>query len=219
MPYTPEGRTRERVWRFVRDRILAGYPPTVREVQLAMGFKAVETARRHLDNLVAEGRLQREPGRARGYRLPKDTERVILVPLLGRVQAGPPNIAFEDLQGYIPVSTERERGELFALKVRGDSMVGAGILPGDVAIVRRQPTAETGDIVVALLGEETTLKRLVVKGGRIELRAENPLYPPVRPSPEEFSILGKVIEVRRYLEGPGLCTWIPGIGSRIGEGD
>lgn len=202
MPYSPEGMTRERVLRFVRERILAGRPPTVREVQQAMGFRAVETARRHLENLVLEGRLRREPGKARGYRLPHDAQSTILVPLLGRVQAGPFNTAVEEPEGYVAVSSERHRGELFALRVKGDSMVGAAILPGDVAIVRRQPMARDGEIVVALVEDEATLKRLRIKRGQVELWAENPHFQPMLFRPGDVTILGKVIEIRRDLESP-----------------
>lgn len=199
MAYTPEGETREKIFRFVRERILAGRPPTVREVQEAFGFHAVETARRHLENLIIEGRLGRETGKARGYHLP-ERPGFACIPLLGRVQAGALTTAVEEPEGYIPVSRERGRGELFALRVRGESMIGAGILPGDIAIVRRQPAADSGDIVVALVGDEATVKRLRLRRRRIELHAENPDYPPIMPAPGEVLILGKVIEIRRYLE-------------------
>jgi repressor LexA len=199
MPYTPEGKTREKIFYFVRERILAGRPPTVREVQEEFGFHAVETARRHLENLISEGRLSREVGKARGYRLPEVPD-LLYIPLLGRVQAGPLTTAVEEPEGYVPVSHERARGELFALRVRGESMIGAGILPGDVVIVRRQSTADLGDIVVALVGDEATVKRLHFAGRGIELHAENPDFPPIIPPPQEVLILGKVIEVRRYLE-------------------
>jgi repressor LexA len=199
MAYTPEGETREKIFLFVRDRILAGRPPTVREVQEAFGFHAVETARSHLENLINEGKLMHEAGKSRGYRLPA-ARNVLHIPILGRVQAGALTTAVEESEGYVPVLQERERGELFALRVRGESMIGAGILPGDVAIVRRQPTADSGDIVVALVGDEATVKRLKIKGRRIELHAENPAFPPIIPSPREVLILGKVIEIRRYLE-------------------
>lgn len=200
MPYTPEGETREKIFHFVRERILSGRPPTVREVQEAFGFHAVETARRHLENLIVEGRLGREAGKARGYRLP-EASGLAYVPLLGRVQAGALTTAVEEPEGYIPVSRERGTGELFALRVRGESMIGAGILPGDIAIVRRQPAADSGDIVVALVGDEATVKRLLLRRRHIELHAENPDYPPIVPtSPGEVIILGKVIEIRRYLE-------------------
>ena len=163
MPYTPEGKTREKIFHFVRERILAGRPPTVREVQEEFGFHAVETARRHLENLITEGRLGREAGKARGYRLPEAPD-LLYIPLLGRVQAGPLTTAVEEPEGYVPVSHERGRGELFALRVRGESMTGAGILPGDVVIVRRQPTADSGDIVVALVEDEATVKTIASYG-------------------------------------------------------
>jgi repressor LexA len=199
MAYTREGETRERIFHFVRERILAGRSPTVREVQEAFGFHAVETARRHLENLIVEGRLERDIGKARGYRL-SEGPGFAYVPLLGRVQAGALTTAVEEPEGYIPVSQERSRGELFALRVRGESMIGAGILPGDIAIVRRQSAADSGDIVVALVGDEATVKRLRLRRKRVELHAENPGYQPIIPAPGEVLILGKVIEIRRYLE-------------------
>jgi repressor LexA len=199
MAYTREGETREKVFHYVRERILAGRPPTVREVQEAFGFHAVETARRHLENLVAEGRLGRHAGKSRGYML-SEAPGLLYVPLLGRVQAGALTTAVEEPEGYVPLSVGPGRGELFALRVQGESMVGAGILPGDVAIVRRQSTADSGDIVVALVEDEATVKRLKKRGGHIELHAENPTFPPIIP-PGEVLILGKVIEIRRYLEG------------------
>jgi len=225
----------------MRSRLLAGRPPTVREVQAAFRFKAVQTAREHLEALVAEGRLTKEwaeaRGKARGYRLPAGPgcdEPPVLVPILGRIQAGPLDLAVEDLEGYVPVHSRRSSagfsgelpgelpgelsGELFGLKVRGESMRDAGILPGDVVVVRRQATAESGDIVVALVGEEATVKRLrrrffrrspkdkrsqkgqQNKPYRIELHPENPEFDPICPAPEEVTILGKVIEVRRFLD-------------------
>ncbi len=198
MAYTREGETRERVFQFVRECILAGRPPTVREVQEAFGFHAVETARRHLENLVAEGKLGQQTGKARGYTLP-EAPRLLHVPLLGRVQAGALTTATQEPEGYVPVSRGRGGEELFALRVQGESMMGAGILPGDIAIVRRQSTADSGDIVVALAEDEATVKRLYVQGRRVELRAENPEFPPIIPS-GEILILGKVVEIRRYLE-------------------
>jgi repressor LexA len=199
MPYTPEGKTREKILQFVRERILTGRPPTVREVQAAFGFRAVETARRHLENLIAEGRLGREAGKSRGYRLP-EAPGLFSIPLLGRVQAGALTTAVEEPEGYIPVLPKRGRGELFALRVRGESMTGAGILPGDIAIVRRQSTVDSGDIAVALVGDEATVKRVRLRGRRIELHAENPEFPPIIPPSGEVLILGKVIEIRRYFE-------------------
>jgi len=209
------GETREKVLAFVRQRLLEGTPPTVREVQRALGFRAVQTAQQHLEALVADGRLAKpDEGLARGHRLPSDAPRPVLVPLLGRVQAGALTVAVEAHEGYLPVEPRRGAraarggdGELFALRVRGDSMVGAGILAGDVVIVRRQRTANQGEIVVAMVGDEATVKRLHVARGarpRVELVAENPAFAPIVIEPPlEPVILGRVIEVRRYLDHAG----------------
>jgi repressor LexA len=203
-PRTPKGQTRERIYQFVRTRLLEGLPPTVREVRDAFGFRAIETAREHLETLVREGRLAKKPGKARGYTLPtgfKGDPVTIAIPLLGRVQAGDLTTAVEDIEGYLPVQS-RGTGDLFALTVHGESMSGAGIMPGDIAVVRHQPTANPGDIVVALVGDEATVKRLRFKDGEVELHPENPKFEPITPDPSELVILGKVIEIRRYMETP-----------------
>ncbi len=200
MGRTPPGRTRERVLHFVRRRLLSGRPPTVRDVQRAFGFRAVETARQHLEALVREGRLAKERGVARGYRLhPEGGTPTVLVPLLGRVQAGELTTAVEDLESYLPVRSRRSPEELFGLRVRGESMTGAGILPGDVVIVRRRPTASSGDLVVALVDDEATVKRLRRRGRRVELHPENPAFDILVPDPRELRILGVVVEVRRHV--------------------
>lgn len=201
MGRTPAGQTREKVFRFVRDRLAGGRPPTVREVMETFGFRSPQTAREHLDALVEEGRLKKEPGVARGFRLPGRGEApTVMVPLLGRVPAGPLDAAIEDLVGHLPVQTRRAPGELFSLRVRGDSMKDAGILDGDVVVVRRQPRAESGDVVVAMVGDEATVKRFHLRRGRIELRPENDAYEPIVPEPSDVKVLGKVVEVRRVLE-------------------
>jgi repressor LexA len=199
MGKTPAGETRERIYQFVRGRLLRGLPPTVREVQEAFGFRAVQTAREHLEALVAEGRLEKRSSRSRSYRLP-GTEAVptVLVPLLGRVQAGDLSTAVEDLEGYIPYESSTGE-ELFALHVRGDSMSGAGILDGDIVVVRRQVFANPGEIVVALVDDEATVKRFRVRRGRAELHPENPAYEPIVPPRGEMKLLGKVIELRRTI--------------------
>lgn len=230
MGRTPAGLTREKVYRFMRRRLLEGRPPTVREVRDHLGFKAVQTAREHLERLVEEGRLTKQPGRSRGYRLPGPELVTTLVPVLGRVPAGPLDLAVEDLEGYVTIEQRRMtgqsgmvgqsgvvgqggmvgqsgtatgEGELFGLWVRGDSMRGAGILDGDLAIVRKQATARSGEIVVALVGDEATVKRLRRRNQRVELHPANPDYSPIVPDPHElgheFRLLGKVIEIRRSL--------------------
>ncbi len=211
MGRTPTGRTREQVFQLIRERLLAGQPPTVREVQEAFGFRSVQTARAHLEALVSEGRLDKQSGRARGYRLADSAvlgpaeDRIApprMVPLLGRVAAGAFGLAVEDLEGYLPVQSDRvgANEELFGLRVRGESMRDAGILPGDIVIVWRLTSVEDGAIVVALVGEEATIKRLRRRGERIELHPANPDYAVMTPDPDTLQVLGRVIEVRRYLD-------------------
>jgi repressor LexA len=210
-PYTPEGDTREKVYRFVREQLESGRSPTLREVQAAFGFRAVETVRQHLSRLVDEGRLGKNHG-ARGYCLP-DHERVallarrmVMVPLLGRVPAGGLEEAIEDREWSIPAqlpSRGAREDQLFALRVEGESMKNAGILPGDIVIVHAQSTARSGEIVVAMVGDEATVKTLRRTGRRIELHPENPRFKPILPPTSEggreFRILGRVVEVRRHL--------------------
>jgi repressor LexA len=213
MPRTPPGETRRRVLAYVRERILAGSPPTTREVQEHLGFRAVQSARQHLEALVAEGKLTKEAGRARGYGLPRPD--LLLgqgpvdpaaggpprpVPVLGRVQAGRLTEAFEAPDGYLAVSGRPAEEDLFALIVRGESMTGAGIPPGDLVVVRRQERADDGAIVVAVVGGEATVKRLRLHGRRIVLEAENPDFAAIVPRKgDEVRILGQVVEVRRRL--------------------
>jgi len=201
-PKTPKGQTRRQVFRFMRDRITEGFPPTVREVQEAFAFKSVQTAREHLENLVKEGKLVKQSGISRGYRLPDEIDLLpqLPVPLLGSVQAGQLTEAIEDPDGYIGVQQSRSPSEeLFALRVRGYSMMNAGILPGDIVIVRRQPVANNGDIVVAMVDDDATVKRLRMVKGRPELHPENDEFDPIIPE-GDLRLLGKVIEVRRYLD-------------------
>jgi repressor LexA len=217
----PRGETRERIYRFVRERLLAGLPPTVREVQEAVGLRAVESARTHLERLVTDGRLAKDPGIARGYRLPSGGGVVpALVPLVGRVQAGGLTAAIEDPDGHVAVtgapsgtssatSSGTSPGALFALRVAGDSMRDAGILEGDVVIVRRDARPRDGHVVVAMVGDEATVKTLRrtkdERGRRrVELHPANPDFEPIILDPKEAAILntillGRVVEVRREL--------------------
>ncbi len=213
MPKTPPGQTRNRIFHFVRDRLLQGDSPSLREVQRHFGFRAVETVRAHLTALVGEGRLVKESGRSRGYRLPSASgqassqtsswspNRLQPVPLLGEVAAGGFEEAIENPEGNLPVEIpdSRDLSDYFALRVRGESMSGAGILPGDTVIVERQGAPVSGQIVVALLEEEATVKRLYLGQDGMELRPENPAFKTLRPPPGSCRILGRVVELRRQF--------------------
>lgn len=203
------GNSRGRILAFMRRRLLAGQPPSLREVQAEFGFRAVQTVREHLDRLVAEGALIKDAGRARGYRLPGRGTPPALVPLLGQVQAGLLTTALEEPEGYLAVQATSHEQELFALRVRGDSMTGRGILAGDLVIVHRQSDAASGDVVVALVGEEATVKTLHKRRGRVELHPAHPDYPVLTPDPAELVLLGRVIEIRRYFDQPVLLPAPP----------
>ncbi len=182
----------EAVLGFISKRLFEdGHAPSIREMakHFQVNIRAIQD---RLKALERKGCLKRRPGLARGIEL---ADRLFQVPILGRVAAGSPVLAVEDVEGYLPVGLRLKPGHYFALRVRGDSMVGAGILEGDFVIVRRQPTVEVGDIVVALLEEETTIKRFARRQGSPCLEAANPAYSPICGRP--FDIIGKVVEVRR----------------------
>jgi repressor LexA len=159
----------------------------------------VESARKQLEALVDDGRLVKVAGRARGYRLARNSMHPTPVPILGEIQAGDLRAAIEAPAGYVVAEGHDRRSTLFALTVRGERMRDAGILPGDVVIVRRQDTAESGEIVVALIDDEATVKRLRIRGRGLILEPANPAFEPIRPAPGTCKILGRVIEVRRTI--------------------
>jgi len=199
MPKTPAGETRAKVHEFVRKCILLGEPPSVREVRDEFGFKSTATAREHLDALVNARVLEQEPGKDRGYRIPGGFVPG-MVPILGHVQAGLLSEAIEFAEGYVPVRAELAETS-FALTVSGESMAGREIHDGDIVLVQRGVPIKRGDVVVALIGDEATIKTFDEVENRIILRAENPEYPDIVPDPSgpEFRILGRVYEVRRQL--------------------
>jgi repressor LexA len=195
---------RRRILAYVERRILAGDPPTVREVQEAFGFSAVESARQHLKALVEAGKLTQFSGRSRGYALARRSRSSRPVPILGRVQAGDLTTAIEDPDGFLELPLRRPDEEHFLLRVAGESMSGAGINPGDLLLVRRASVARHGAIVVALVDDEATVKRIDITPNKIKLTPENPNFAPIDVSDGDLHLLGVVIEVHRYLEGiPG----------------
>ena len=157
-----------------------GSAPTLEEICSHFGFKSPNAARQHLKLIAQKGYLKLSPGRARGIRLTTEsvpTRSIAFVPLAGRIAAGEPIVAIEDVEATIPVPRELWRGnDLFALRVQGDSMTGAGIFDGDIAIVNAQPLASNGDIAAVVIGEDVTLKRFFRSSEGIRLRAENSNY-------------------------------------------
>ncbi len=180
-----------------------GYPPTVREVAAHFAIQP-RAAADHLEALKRKGHLRREPGLSRGLVLSlKGPGQVVEVPVLGRIAAGQPLLAEENVEDTLPLPRAWVRGEeVFLLKVSGESMAPL-ILPDDLVMVRVQRRVERGEIAVALVGEEATLKRVYQEAGGLVLKGDNPDFTPLRFSPQEASemvqILGKVVGVYRHL--------------------
>ena len=183
----------EKILEFLNQHIEEkGFPPTVREICAAVGLKSTATVSYHLTELKKQGRIHGDSAKRRAISLP-ESQRAGRIPVLGVVTAGLPIHAHEDIEGYIPWEGEQN---CFALRVRGDSMINAGILDGDKVVVRPQPDAVNGEIVIALIGDEATCKRFRrAPDGNIWLMPENPAYDPIPGN--EAQILGRVKAVIR----------------------
>ena len=192
----PLNEKQQKVLSFLQERAQDGLPPTVREICAAAGIKSTSTVHAYLKTLEENGYISRQTGLNRAIRLPGES--VARVPLLGKVTAGQPILAVEEVEDYVPYSGGGyQPGELIALRVRGTSMIKAGIFDKDVVIVHKTPTAVNGDIVVALVGDEATVKRFYKENGHFRLQPENDAFEPI--IVDEVSILGKVISLVRYF--------------------
>jgi repressor LexA len=191
----------------LRDR---GYPPSVREIGEAVGLTSSSTVHTHLTTLQRQGYLRRDPTKPRAIEVRYDTNSGVAidrrparhVPLVGTVAAGVDVLAEENIEELLPLPEDfTGDGQLFMLKVRGDSMIDAGILDGDYVVVRQQPEADNGDVVVAGINDgEATVKTFSRKNGRVVLTPANTAYEPmVFEAPDEVTIFGKVVTVVRQL--------------------
>ncbi|NBI08502.1 transcriptional repressor LexA [Colidextribacter sp. OB.20] len=195
----------------IYDFILAftnehGYPPSVREIGAAVGLKSPSTVHFHLKGLEEAGAIVKAEGKTRAISLPgfplgpvaeELDSHANQVPIVGNVAAGSPILAQECIEDYLTFDTQGLSGEHFALRVRGTSMLGAGILPDDLVVVHRQQEARNGEIVVALFEDEATVKTYRYKDGHVWLMPENPEYEPIDGTYAE--IIGRVVAVvRRY---------------------
>lgn len=192
---TPLNQKQTDVYNFLVRELSGGLPPTVREICRATGIKSTSTVHAILESLEDAGYISRDKHNSRAIRITAAGDSSF-VPIVGRITAGQPILAVEEIEDYIPYPTKDSEG-LFALRVVGLSMRDAGILDGDIIIADKNLSSRSGDIVVAMDGDEATVKRLLLQNGKIILMPENPDYSPIYP--ENPSILGKVVgNFRRY---------------------
>jgi repressor LexA len=179
------------------------YPPSVREIGEAVGLSSSSTVHNHLNQLERRGLIKRDASKSRTVQLVQEKEiddmrrNAIAVPIVGNVAAGVPILAEQNIEDHLMLSPDIAQEGWFLLKVRGDSMVNAAILDGDLVLVRPKQEASNGQIVVALVEDEATVKRFHRENGRVELIAENPNYAPIVPT--SLSIVGDVRAVIRVL--------------------
>lgn len=186
-----------RILEYIRDVTRErNYPPSVREIGEAVGLSSSSTVHNHLNQLERRGLIKRDPSKSRTVQLVESVQgedtrpRAIAVPVVGNVAAGVPILAEQNIEEHLMLSPDLAEEGWFALRVRGDSMINAGILDGDLVIVRPQRDAPDGTIVVALVEDEATVKRLDRSAGRVRLIAENPAYAPIEP--DQASMVGEV---------------------------
>jgi len=188
--------SRSKILSFIRDEIQnKGYPPSVREICKAVGFKSTSSVHAYLRELEHEGMLRRDATKPRAMEL-TDNPKGRAVPLVGRVTAGVPILAQQNIEDEIVLPQDMVRGEdVFALRVEGQSMIEAGILDKDIVVVRRQANAENGEIVVAMIDDEATVKRIFYEEKRVRLQPENSTMDPIYA--DEVTVLGRVVALLR----------------------
>ena len=189
---------------YIKNEILnKGYPPAVREICEAVHLKSTSSVHSHLETLEKNGYIRRDPTKPRAIEILDDdfnlTRREIVnVPMLGQVAAGEPILATENIENYFPIPAEfMPNKDTFMLRVKGESMINAGILNGDSVLVKQQPNAENGDIVVALVDDSATVKTFYKENGHFRLQPENDTMDPI--IVDDCTVLGKVFGVFRFL--------------------
>ncbi len=195
----------QEILEYIKETILKkGYPPSVREICEAVQLKSTSSVHSHLETLEENGYIRRDPTKPRTIEILDDSfnltrREMVNVPMLGSVAAGQPILAQENIENYFPIPAELlPNQQTFMLRVKGDSMINAGIFNGDQIIVAQQETAENGDIVVALLDDSATVKRFFREEGHIRLQPENDAMEPILA--ESVQVLGKVIGLMRIMQ-------------------
>ncbi len=205
MSYGKISDKQKEILEFIKNEILnKGYPPTVRDICEAVHLKSTSSVHSHLETLEKNGYIRRDPTKPRAIEIIDDNfnltrREVVNVPMVGQVAAGEPILAVQNIESYFPIPTEfMPNEESFMLKVKGESMINAGIFNGDNVLVMKQSTANNGDIVVALVDDSATVKTFYKENGHIRLQPENDTMDPIIVN--NCSILGKVFGVFRFLD-------------------
>ena len=204
MAYGKINSKQREILEYIKQEILnKGYPPAVREICEAVHLKSTSSVHSHLETLEKNGYIRRDPTKPRAIEIIDDNfnltrREVVNVPIIGQVAAGQPLLAVENIENYFPIPTEfMPNAETFMLKVKGDSMINAGIFNGDKILVQKQSDAQNGDIVVALVDDSATVKTFYKEDGHFRLQPENDTMDPIIVN--ECSILGKVFGIMRFL--------------------
>ena len=190
------------IYEYVKDTIEKnGYSPSVRDIRSALGIKSTSTVHVYIQRLEEKGLISKEDGKSRTLRVDGNDSAGIKVPIVGAVTAGLPILAVENREGFVvcsPKTPVGDKNRLFALRVKGESMIEAGILDGDIVIAEQSPVAEDGDIVIALIGDEATVKTFFRENGHVRLQPQNKTMKPI--ITDDVAILGKVISCVRYYD-------------------
>ena len=204
MAYGKISSKQREILEYIKQEILnKGYPPAVREICEAVHLKSTSSVHSHLETLEKNGYIRRDPTKPRAIEIIDDNfnltrREVVNVPIIGQVAAGQPLLAVENIENYFPIPTEfMPNAETFMLKVKGDSMINAGIFNGDKILVQKQSDAQNGDIVVALVDDSATVKTFYKEDGHFRLQPENDTMDPIIVN--ECTILGKVFGIMRFL--------------------
>ena len=205
MAYGKISAKQREILEFIKHEILnKGYPPAVREICEAVDLKSTSSVHSHLETLEKNGYIRRDPTKPRAIEIMNDNfnltrREVVNVPMIGYVAAGQPILAVENIEGYFPLPAEIiPNQETFLLKVKGESMINAGILNGDSVLVKQQATAENGDMVVALVDDSATVKNFYRENGHIRLQPQNDTMDPI--IVDDCTIIGKVFGVFRIFK-------------------
>lgn len=207
MSYGKISKKQSEILEYIKNEILnRGFPPSVREICEAVNLKSTSSVHSHLETLEKNGYIRRDPTKPRAIEIVDDNfnlvrRETVNVPIIGKVAAGQPLLAVENVEGYFPIPSEyMPNNKTFMLVVQGDSMINAGIFNGDYVVVEQQPTAENGQKVVALIDDSATVKTFYKEDEYIRLQPENDSMEPIIVEPDRpFQILGKVIGVFRFM--------------------